>query len=171
MDAYQNLITRRSIKKYNDTKVSDELLEKIVYAGQCAPTGMNRQETGFVVIQDEETIQKLSKLTAAVMNSTADPFYGAQAVIVVLVDTKVGSTYEYDGALAMGNLMNAAHALGVSSCWIHRAREVFDSMEGREMLRQWGFDDTYVGIGNCILGYSDVEVEMKPRTSKVVWVK
>ena len=97
--------------------------------------------------------------------------FGAKAVIVVLVDTKEGSTYEYDGALAMVNLMNAAHALGVSSCWIHRAREMFDSKEGRELLNQWGFSETYAGIGNCILGYSEQEVSMCKRTSKVVWVK
>lgn len=171
MDAYENLCTRRSIRNYNDQEVSDEVLEKIVYAGQCAPTGRNRQNTGFVVIKNKEMIDKLSKMNAEILHTDSDPFFGAKAVIIVLVDTKEGSTYEYDGALVMGNLMNAAHALGVSSCWIHRAREMFDSKEGRELLNQWGFSETYAGIGNCILGYSEQEVSMCKRTSKVVWVK
>lgn len=169
MDAYETICTRRSVRKYNDTKISKEILEKIVYAGQCAPTAMNRQPVGFIVIQDDALIQKISKMNAAVMNMDVDPFYGANTVIVVVVDSSSPTTFECDGALAMGNLMNAAHALGVSSCWIHRARQVFDSDEGRALLTEWGFDEKYVGIGNCILGYSDEQPTMSPRISKVVW--
>lgn len=169
MDAYENLVTRRSVKSYIEKEIPRELLEKIVYAGQCAPTGRNRQEVGFVVVTNKDRIKEMSKLNADVMNAKGDPFYGAQAVIVVLVNTDISNTYEYDGALAMGNLMNAAHALGISSCWIHRAREMFLTDQGKQWLQEWGFEDSYVGIGNCILGYSDAHPEMLPRKSKVVY--
>lgn len=79
------------------------------------------------------------------------------------------NTYVEDGALAMGNLMNAAFSLGVDSCWIHRAREVFDSDEGREIARSFGIPDSYVGIGNCILGYRDCELPTPAeRTQKII---
>ena len=168
-EAYKNLIERRSIRKYNNTKVSHDLMEQIVRAGQFAPSGMNRQIYAFVVVEDEELVAKLSKMNADAMNSSSDPFYGAKSLIIVFADTKA-PTYLYDGALAMGNLMNAAHALGVDSCWIHRAKEVFETQEGKEMKKAWGLSDSYEGIGHCILGYRLEEPgERAERTSKVVY--
>ena len=168
-EAYKNLIERRSIRKYNNTKVSHDLMEQIVRAGQFAPSGMNRQIYAFVVVEDEELVAKLSKMNADAMNSTSDPFYGAKSLIIVFADTKA-PTYLYDGGLAMGNLMNAAHALGVDSCWIHRAKEVFETPEGKKMKKAWGLSDSYEGIGHCILGYRLEEPEERAeRTSKVVY--
>lgn len=168
-EAYKNLIERRSIRKYNNTKVSHDLMEQIVRAGQFAPSGMNRQIYAFVVVEDEELVAKLSKMNADAMNSSSDPFYGAKSLIIVFADTNA-PTYLYDGALAMGNLMNAAHALGVDSCWIHRAKEVFETQEGKEMKKAWGLSDSYEGIGHCILGYRLEELgERAERTSKVVY--
>lgn len=168
-EAYKNLIERRSIRKYNNTKVSHDLMEKIVRAGQFAPSGMNRQIYAFVVVEDEELVAKLSKMNADAMNSTSDPFYGAKSLIIVFADTNA-PTYLYDGALAMGNLMNAANALGVDSCWIHRAKEVFETPEGKEMKKTWGLPESYEGIGHCILGYREEEPgERAQRTSKVIY--
>lgn len=168
-EAYKNLIERRSIRKYNNTKVSHDLIEQIVRAGQFAPSGMNRQIYAFVVVEDEELVAKLSKMNADAMNSTSDPFYGAKSLIIVFADTNA-PTYLYDGALAMGNLMNTANALGVDSCWIHRAKEVFETTEGKEMKKTWGLPESYEGIGHCILGYREEEPgERAQRTSKVIY--
>lgn len=168
-EAYKNLIERRSIRKYNNTKVSHDLMEKIVRAGQFAPSGMNRQIYAIVVVEDEELVAKLSKMNADAMNSSSDPFYGAKSLIIVFADTNA-PTYLYDGALAMGNLMNAANALGVDSCWIHRAKEVFETTEGKEMKKTWGLPESYEGIGHCILGYREEEPgERAQRTSKVIY--
>ncbi len=168
-EAYKNLIERRSIRKYNNTKVSHDLIEQIVRAGQFAPSGMNRQIYAFVVVEDEELVARLSKMNADAMNSSSDPFYGAKSLIIVFADTNA-PTYLYDGALAMGNLMNAANALGVDSCWIHRAKEVFETSEGKEMKKTWGLPESYEGIGHCILGYREEEPgERAQRTSKVIY--
>lgn len=168
-EAYKNLIERRSIRKYNNTKVSHDLIEQIVRAGQFAPSGMNRQIYAFVVVEDEELVTRLSKMNADAMNSSSDPFYGAKSLIIVFADTNA-PTYLYDGALAMGNLMNAANALGVDSCWIHRAKEVFETPEGKEMKKTWGLPESYEGIGHCILGYREEEPgERAQRTSKVIY--
>ena len=97
-------------------------------------------------------------MNAAVMGASNDPFYGAPVVIIVLADRSV-PTYLYDGSLVMGNLMNAAHALGIASCWIHRAKEEFNSDEGKAILKQLGIEGDYEGIGHCILGYAAQEIK------------
>ena len=150
----QSLQTRRSVRAYRTEQVEESALEAVLTAGTYAPTGMNRQAPVIVAVQDPALVAKLSAMNAAVMGSDKDPFYGAPTVLVVLADPAV-RTYVYDGALVMGNLMNAAHAVGVDSCYIFRAKEVFETAEGKEMLRAWGIPEHYVGIGNCILGYRD----------------
>ena len=168
-EAYKNIIDRRSVRNFNDIKVSHDVIEKIVYAGQCAPSGMNRQIFAFVVVENEELIEKLSKMNAEVMNSTSDPFYGAKSMIIVFADSNA-PTYLYDGALAMGNLMNAANALDVDSCWIHRAKEVFETEFGKKLKREWQIPESYEGIGHCILGYRAQELPKRAqRTSKVIY--
>ena len=119
-----------------------------------APTGMGMQSPKIVVVQDKETIEELSKMNAKIMGVTSDPFYGALTVLIVLAD-KNRNTYLEDVSLVMGNLMNAAHAVGVASCWIHRAKEEFESEEGKEILKSLGIEGDYEGIGHCILGYAD----------------
>ena len=151
-ETLKTLKERRSCRKYLPKQVEAAALDAILEAGTYAPTGMNRQAPVIVAVQDPETVKKISKLNAAVMGADTDPFYGAPTVLVVLADPEV-RTYVYDGALVMGNLMNAAHAVGVDSCYIFRAREVFATEEGKALLRQWGVPDHYEGIGNCILGY------------------
>ena len=153
-ETLKTLKERRSCRKYLTKQVEADVLDLILEAGTYAPTGMNRQAPVIVAVQDPETVKKISKMNAAVMGSDNDPFYGAPTVLVVLADPAV-RTYVHDGALVMGNLMNAAHAVGVDSCYIFRAREVFATEEGKAMLRAWGIPDHYEGIGNCILGYRD----------------
>ena len=162
MEAMKNLLERRSIRRYKDTQVPDELLDKVLEAGLYAPTGMNRQNIVMVAVRDKATRDQMMKMNAAVMGSQNDPFYGAPCVIVVLGDPEIYPVVE-NGSLVLGNLMNAAHALGLGSCWIHRARQTFETEEGKELLRSWGLKDTLVGIGNCILGYPDENPAPKPR--------
>ena len=152
-EAYRNLLQRRSIRRYEDRPVPDELLDAILEAGIHAPSGMNTQGVRLVAVRDPETVALMSKLNAAVMGATHDPFYGAKCVVVVLADPEIYGGWVEDGALAMGNLMNAAHALGLGSCWIHRARQVFDAPEGKALLRKWGLPEHLRGVGNYILGY------------------
>lgn len=149
-----DLKERRSCRKYSSKQVEKEKLDLILEAGTYAPTGRNFQSPVIVVVRDPETVRALSKLNAAVMGTDTDPFYGAPTVLVVFADSTV-NTYRDDGALVMGNLLNAAHAVGVDSCYIYRAREAFRTEEGKEFLRKWGLDEKYEGIGNCILGYGE----------------
>ena len=149
-----DLISRRSIKKYKEDTIPQNILDEIIKAGTYAPTGMNKQSPIILAITNKDIRDKLSKLNASIMGIDSDPFYGAPVVLVVLADKNI-PTYIYDGSLVLGNLMNAAYSLGIASCWIHRAKEEFDTVEGKEILKSLGISDNYVGIGHCILGYSD----------------
>lgn len=151
-DVIRALKERRSIRAYESRQVPEEVLEQVLEAGLYAPSGRGVQPTTMVVVQDPAVIQTLSRLNAAVMGVDTDPFYGAPTVVVVLADQS-RFTWVEDGSLVLGNLMNAAHALGLGSCWIHRAREVFSSPEGKALLKQWGIPEGYAGVGHCILGY------------------
>ena len=162
-ESIHTLLTRRAVRKYTDQQVPDELLDAVLEAGLYAPSGMNTQGVRLVAVRDRETRDLLSKLNAAVMGTDRDPFYGAPCVVVVLADPDIYGGWVEDGALAMGNLMNAAAALGLGSCWIHRARQVFDSPEGKELLKAWGLPENLRGIGNCILGYPAEIPGAKPR--------
>ena len=153
----ENMISRRSIRKYKSDMLPKEVIEEIVKAGEYAPTGMNSQSPIIIAITNKEIRDKLSKMNAKIMGKEdMDPFYGAPVVLVVLVD-KTKFTSVYDGSLVMGNLMNAANSLGIASCWIHRAKEEFETEEGKELLKSLGIEGEYEGIGHCILGYADCE--------------
>lgn len=148
------LIERRSVKKYRSEQIEPEALDAILTAGTWAPSGMGRQPCKIVVLQKPEDIAELEKLNASVLgNPDAHPFYGAPTVCVIFADAGASTAVE-DGSLVIGNMLNAAHSLGVGSCWIHRARQEFQLPEGRALMQKWGLDERYIGIGHCILGYA-----------------
>lgn len=164
-ETLRTLMERRSIREYKTAQISEEQLQQILEAGMYAPTGKGMQSPVMVVVQDPQLIRTLSQMNAAVLGAQdTDPFYGAPTVVLVLADRSVRPTWLEDGSLVMGNLMNAAWSVGVDSCWIHRAREMFESEAGQALLKQWGLEGDYVGVGNCILGYRDCQVpQPKPR--------
>ena len=168
-EALNMILTRRSVKSYKPEMPPRELIDEVIEAGTYAPTGMNRQSPIIIAVTDKDTRDRLSKLNAEAMGGTGDPFYGAPVVLVVLAD-KSQPTYMYDGSLVMANLLLAAHAVGLGSCWIHRAKEEFQTDEGRALLNSLGITGDYEGIGHCILGYPAGEVpSAKPRKSGWVY--
>ena len=155
-DTLELMKTRRSVRKFKSEPVPMDLIEKITEAGTYAANGRNRQTPIVIAVTDKDVLEKLRKTNAEIMGVDTDPFYGAAAVLVV-VASKEYATYTYDGSLVMGNLMLAAHALGVSSCWIHRAKETFEMEEWKQWLASLGLEGEYEGIGNCAIGYVDGE--------------
>ncbi len=167
--AIEKMLSRRSIRKYQPQMVPDELLNEITRAGTFAPNGKGLQSAIMVVVKDKAVRDKLSGLNAKIMGKDIDPFYGAPVVIIVLAD-KSKHTFQYDGCMVMANLLLAAHDLGLGSCWIHRAKEEFESPEGKALLKEWGIEGDYEGIGHCILGYIDGKVpDAKPRKEDFVY--
>lgn len=153
-EVMKTIVNRRSTKKFRPEQIKEEELQQILQAGTYAASGQGKQAGKIVVVQDPETREKLRAMNAGVMGMTdMDPFYGAPTVCVVLADSQVGTWVE-DGSLVIGNMLLAAASLGVGACWIHRAREEFDSPEGKALLKQWGVPETYRGVGHCILGYA-----------------
>ena len=168
-ETINTIISRRSIKAYTDQMVSDHLLNEITSAATYSASGMNKQSAMMVVVKDKTLRDKLSRLNASIMGFDKDPFYNAPIVIVVLADSNV-RTYIEDGSLVMGNLMNAAYSVGVSSCWIHRAKEMFETEEGKQLLKEWNIPESYKGIGNCILGYPVDKTDKVPSPRKENYV-
>ena len=148
---------RRSVRSFKNDQITDDQLDAILEAGEYAASGMGFQATKLVAVQDPEVIALMSGLNAKVMGMDMDPFYGAPTVVVVFADRN-RLTYIEDGSLVIGNMMLAAASIGVDSCWIHRAKETFETEEGKALMKQWGVPDNYAGIGNCILGYRDSEL-------------
>lgn len=154
------LKTRRSVKNFNDEKVSGEDLEKILSAAVNAPTGMNAQSPKILVIQRKDIIERFSQWNKSFypqelqenLPADFDPFYNASTLIIVLADKKVPTCVE-DASLVIGNILNAASSLDIGSCWIHRAREEFDSLQGKELLKVWNLSEDYIGVGHVVLGY------------------
>ena len=168
-EVINNMKTRRSIRKYKPDMIPEDVLNRIIEAGTYAATGMGKQSPIIIAVTNKEIRDKFSKMNAEIMGVDSDPFYGAPVVLIVLAD-KARPTYVYDGSLVMGNLMLAAHAEGIGSCWIHRAKEEFEFAEGKAFLKSLGIEGDYEGIGHCVLGYTDgEEPKAMPRKENYVY--
>ena len=169
-EVLKKMETRRSIRKYKKDAVPQEILDQILEAGLYAASGRGQQNTIMIQVTDPKMRDEIAAKNCEIggWEEGFDPFYGAPTVVIVLAD-KNRPTYLEDGSLVMGNLMLAAHAVGVDSCWIHRAKEEFASPEGKALLKEWGLSENYVGIGHCILGYRDCEYpEAKERKADYI---
>jgi nitroreductase len=167
-ETMNTLLARRCIRAYEAEQISDGELNAVLEAGRYAPSGANQQSALFIVVQDAETMKVISRMNQEIADVDSDPYYGAPTVILVLADkTKV--TPVEDASLALGNMLNAAYSLGLGSCWVHRTRQMFESEEGKALLKTWGVDGDYVGVGSCILGYPAGEhPEAAPRKDDFV---
>ncbi len=145
--------TRRSIRKYTAEQVSDDELKAVLDAGTYAPTGHNRQDPLIVAVQNPDTIKRLSDLNARIMGKDGDPYYGAPTIVLVFVPRPEDNPNSIqDGSLVLGNMMLAAHSLGLGSCWINREREMSDTAEGKALQKELGIPEEYMGIGALSLG-------------------
>ena len=160
----EDLITRRSVRKFKDHPVPKELLDQVIEAGLYAPSGRNFQSSIIIAVSNPELRNRIAEINCRIGGwaKDFDPFYGAPTILIVLGD-KSRPNYLYDGSLTMGNLMNVAHAVGLGSCWIHRAREEFETEEFKELLKSLGVTGEYEGIGHCALGYSNEEPVKPPK--------
>lgn len=157
------LESRRSCRNFKSDMITDEELQAVIKAGTYAPTGMGKQSPIIIAVTDKEMRDKIAKENARIMGADMDPFYGAPVILIVLANKNI-MTYQYDGSLVMGNLLNAAESLGLGSIWIHRAKEEFESDFGKEILKGLGIEGDYEGIGHCAIGYK--AEESKPPVSR-----
>lgn len=147
---------RRSIRKFKPEQITDAELEAVLEAGTYAPSGKNRQPCIIIAVQNKDDIAALSTMNAAIWGKDKDPYYGAPTILLVLSDTNTTTPVE-DGSAVTTYLTVAAAAAGLGTCWVNRERQMFDSEEGKALLRKWGVTGEYVGIAACSLGYIDGE--------------
>lgn len=165
------LETRRSCRKFKPDMIPEETLKAIIKAGTYSATGMGKQSPIIIAVTDKKLRDELSDVNRQIGGwpEGFDPFYGAPVILIVLAKKDV-ATHVYDGSLVMGNLMNAAHSLGIANIWIHRAKEEFESEFGKKILDKLGITDEYEGIGHCALGYADGPVnDAAPRKDNYVY--
>ena len=154
---------RRSIRRFKTEQINDDELKTVLEAGTWAATGMVKQDPWIVAVQNKETCDLLRKMNAKVMDTEADPYYGAPTIVIVFGSAEWGNNVK-DGSLVIGNMMLAAHSIGLASCWINREDKMFETTEGRQMLKEWGLPDNVVGIGAISLGYASAHPHtVKPR--------
>ena len=160
---------RRSIRNFKPDMVPKDAIQKIIEAGSYAANGRGMQGTIVVAVTNKEIRDQLSKINAEIMGTPdKDPFYGAPVVLIVLAD-KNRPTCVYDGSLVMGNMMLAAHELGLGSCWIHRAKEEFEMEKWKTWLQTLGVEGEFEGIGHCVVGYANEEPVAAPRKDHFVY--
>jgi nitroreductase len=155
-ETIKSLLERRSIRKFKAEQIKEQELNAILEAGMYAPSGANQQSALFIVIQDKGMIKKLSAMNAAVLGKDIDPYYNAPTIVLVFADKSKVTPVE-DASLALGNMFNAAASLDIGSCWVHRTKQMFETEEGKDLLKKWGVTGDYIGVGSCILGYPDCE--------------
>jgi nitroreductase len=164
-DTLKDLKERRSIRKYKTEQIKDSELDAVLDAGTWAASGAGAQPAVMVVLQDPAKIAQLEKLNARVTgNANAKTFCGAPTVVTVLAD-KGRPTWVDDGNMVIANLINAAYAVGLGSCYIYRARDIFDGAEGKALLKEWGLGENYGGVGHVLLGYANESPHPAPRKS------
>lgn len=151
-DVLANIRSRRSIRTYLAKQIEDEKLDLVLEAGTYAPTGRGAQSPVIVSVQDLETLRTLSAMNARVMGTDSDPYYGVPTVVLVFADASRNTCVE-DGSCVLENMMLAAHALGLGSCWIHRERQMFETEQGKALMKQWGLAEHLIGVGAIALGY------------------
>ena len=162
-EALEVLKTRRSVRAYRPEQISDEALYAVLDAGTWAPTGRNRQTPVIVAVQNKEERDEVSRLNAKIMGTDRDPYYGAPTIVVVLAEND--DFAQLNGAAVTTNMLNAAHAVGLGSCWIHRPRQMFETPEGKALLRLWGLSEDLVGVASIALGCAAGD-EPKPAPRK-----
>ena len=162
-EAFEVLRNRRAIRKYKPDQITDEELNAVLEAGTFAPTGAGTQGVQIVAVQTPEYRNRVAALNAAVIGKDIDPYYGAPTIVLIF-ETEACLTKGFDGPAICTNIVNAAYAAGLGSCWIHRCRQMFEMEEGKELLKEWGLPENLTGSCSVALGYADCEQPSpKPR--------
>lgn len=164
-DALEVLKGRRSIRKYKEEQIKDEELKLVLEAGIYAPSGHGTQSPLIIAVQNKDDIALINKLSSRIMGRDGLAYYGAPTIILVFYTELAMNDYigVLDASSACTNMLNAAYALGLGSCWIHRCKEVFETEEGKTLLKKWGVTNKVVGVASMALGYPDIEPMLKPR--------
>lgn len=154
-EALEVLKNRRAIRKFKADQITKEELAAVLEAGTFAPTGAGTQGVQIVAVQTPAYLERVRALNARILGRPGmDPYYGAPTVVLVF-ETEKCYTHMLDGAAVCTNMVNAAYAAGLGSCWIHRCKEMFETPEGKELLKEWGLPENLTGVSSLALGYAD----------------
>lgn len=169
MDILEIIKTRRSCRHYKAEQVGDAELAKVMEAGSYAPTGHGTQDPQIVAVQNDDMKARLAKLNAQIMGVDSNPYYDAPTYLLVFASKDNPNAFQ-DGTCVLENMMLMAHALGLSTCWINREYQMFQTEEGKQLMKEMGIDDNRIGIGALSLGYTSREPRQAAQR-KADWAK
>lgn len=171
-DVIKAMLERRSIRKFKPDMPAKEDIEQIIEAGLYAPSAVGKQSTMILALTNRELRDRLAAENGRIAGREGDPFYGAPVILIVLAD-KNWPNRVYDGSLVMGNLLLAAHSLGLGGIWIHRAKQEFEEPEYKQLLKDLGVEGEWEGIGHCAVGYIDGDIPQpaKRKENRVFWAE
>lgn len=155
-EALEVLKNRRAIRQYKNQQITKEELEAVLEAGTYAPTGVGTQGVQIIAVQSPKYVERVDALNAKILGRDVHPYYGAPTIVLVM-ETADCKTHTFDGSAACMNMLNAAYAVGLGSCWIHRCEQMFETQEGKELLKEWGLPEDLKGVASFSLGYPDCE--------------
>ena len=165
----RGLVSRRSNRAFAPEQITDEELQKVLAAGMNAPTAKNGQSPIIIAVQNPDEVAAVNALNAK-FTPNAKPYYGAPTILLVLVP-RTFPLGDLDGAAVLTNLCNGAYAAGLASCWINRPQFMFETNEGREMLRRWGVEGEWRGVGSVAIGHPAApDPEAKPRKENYCYI-
>ena len=169
LEALEVLKNRRAIRAYRPEQITEAELNAVLEAGTYAPTGAGTQGVQIVAVQSPENVAAVDALNAKVLNNPgAHPYYGAPTILLIF-ETEACVTHELDGAAVCTNMLNAAYAVGLGSCWIHRCKQMFELPEGKALLKKWGLSEALTGVASIALGYAACEPPVpKPRKADYI---
>ncbi|WP_143319812.1 nitroreductase [Clostridium sp. HBUAS56010] len=182
-EVIQNILTRRSVRTYQEKQISGEDLNAILEAAKFAPSGMGKQCWHFTAIQNKEVIDKLvltvkealkkseiEQLKKMADNPAFNPFYNAPTIVLTAYDRNAQTGME-DCAAALQNMFLAAHSLNIGSCWIQILAITCNDPEVRSLLTELGIPKDYDLCGTAALGYNSKEApKAAPRKEGIVTI-
>lgn len=175
MNTFENIMTRRSTRKYLDQSVSQELLEKIIETGRYAPSGGNSQSNHFLVVQNKQIIDHLVKMvekTFSKMEINENMYRSLQnsinlskkggyvfcynaPVLIIVANKKDYGNNQADCALALENMMLEVNELDLGSCYINQLKWLNEDQEILSYLQSLGMKEDERVYGSLIVGYPD----------------
>lgn len=141
-EVLQNILTRRSVRKFKQEQIKDEELDLILKAGVYAPSGMNKQSWQFTVVQNKEKIESLAKVVREALGRDAGYNFYAPPTLIMLSNDKENTNGLADCSCALENIFLMANSLGIGSCWINQLKTICDEKEVRELLTSLEYQKT-----------------------------
>lgn len=166
----ETILSRRSIRKFQNKPIPEEDIRQIVDAALHAPSAMGRQTWKFTVVMNREKIRELAEVMGKVLGRENYDMYRPE-VLIIPSNLETAPFGRDDNACALENIFLAAHSLGIGSVWINQLQNICHEPEIRSALRELQIPDDHVVYGMAALGYADEVPAPKDRIGQTAYIR